>query len=93
VIYGGAYRNNTLCAVDTATGALTAIGTGNIEYVDFGSTDTGLYGLGRDENLYSIDPKTGAATLIGPTHIPFDGVLGMSSGGGLFVTHNNDRTR
>jgi hypothetical protein len=36
VIYGGAYHGNTLYSVNTSTGALTGIGTGNISYADFG---------------------------------------------------------
>jgi hypothetical protein len=90
-IYGGGYRGSTRYSVNTSTGALTAIGTGNINYGDFGSTTTGLYGFGTDQNLYSIDPKTGAATKLGPTEVPFSSVFGMSSGSStLYVTHDDN---
>ena len=91
VIYGGAYRGDTLYSINTSTGALTPVGTGNITYGDFGSTTTGLYGFGMDLALYSIDPNTGAAIKIGQTSVPFNGVVGMSSGSSsLYVTHDND---
>ena len=92
VIYGGAYHGNTLYNVNTSTGALTAIGTGNIgnNYLLFGSTTMGLYGIGWDDVLYSINPASGAATQIGWTGIPTGTVMGMSAGGNtLYVTTNN----
>ncbi len=91
-IYGGAYHGNTLYSIDTSTGALTAIGTGNIgsNYLLLGSTTSGLYGMGWNDVLYSIDPATGAATEIGSTGLPIGGVMGMSAGGNtLYVTYNN----
>ena len=42
VIYGGEYHGNTLYSVNTSTGALTVVGTGNISYGGFGSTTSGL---------------------------------------------------
>jgi hypothetical protein len=90
-IYGGSYHGTTLYGVNTATGALTAIGAGVIGrgYVDFGSTLSGLYGVGWDGNLYSINPLTGAATLIGPTGLVPGGVMGMSAGSNaLYLTQN-----
>jgi outer membrane protein assembly factor BamB len=91
LIYGGAYHGNTLYSVDTSTGALLPIGTGNLTYGDFGSTTSGLYAFGGDGNLYSINPATGAATEIGPTGLSFGGiVMGMSSGSNtLYLTQNN----
>jgi hypothetical protein len=53
VIYGGAYHGNTLYSVNTSTGALTAIGTGNVDYADFGSTTSELYAFGLNGDLYS----------------------------------------
>lgn len=92
VIYGGGYHGNTLYSINASTAALTAIGTGNIgnNYLLFGSTTSGLYGIGWNDVLYSIDPATGAATQIGSTGLPIGGVMGMSSGGNtLYVTSNN----
>ena len=78
VIYAGDDHGNTLYRVDTSTGALTAVGTGNIGngYALIGSTTSGLYALGWDDALYSINPATGAATETGPTGIPFGTVMG-----------------
>src|SRR5437588_7434143 len=69
VIYGGDYHGKTLYSINTSTGVLTAIGTGNIgnNYLLFGSTSSGLYGIGWNDVLYSINPATGAATEIGST--------------------------
>jgi hypothetical protein len=91
LIYGGAYHGNTLYRIDTTTGALVPIGTGNLSYGDFGSTTSGLYAFSGDGNLYSINPATGAATQIGPTGLSFGGiVMGMSSGSStLYLTQNN----
>jgi hypothetical protein len=83
VIYGAAYRGSTLYSINinTSTGPLTTIGTGNIAYGGFGSTTSGLYAFGLDGDLYSIDPTNGVATDIGPTGLSFGGtVMGMSSG-------------
>jgi hypothetical protein len=92
-IYGGSYHGNTLYSVNTTTGALTDIGTGNVGggYGDFGSTTSGLYAFGGDGNLYSINPASAAATLIGPTGLSFGGiVMGMSSGSSsLYLTQND----
>jgi hypothetical protein len=91
VVYGGLRFGDVLYRINTSTGALTEVGTGNISYGDFGSTTSGLYGFGTDSNLYSINPHTGAATLIGPTSVPFGGVFGMSSGGDtIYATHDDD---
>jgi hypothetical protein len=91
VIYGGDYHGSMLYSVNTSTGALTAIGTGNISYGDFGSTTAGLYAFGDNGDLYSINPTNGAATDIGATGLSFGGiVMGMSSGSStLYLTQNN----
>jgi hypothetical protein len=88
VIYGGA--SDTLYSINTSTGALTAIGTGNVSYGDFGSTTSGLYAFGPNGDLYSINPANGAATDIGPTGLSFHGpVMGMSSGSdSLYLAQN-----
>jgi YVTN family beta-propeller protein len=91
IIYGAADGGSTLYSVNTSTGALTAIGTGNIVYRGFGSTTSGLYAFGANGDLYSINPANGAATDIGPTGLSFGGiVMGMSSGSStLYLTQNN----
>jgi PEP-CTERM motif len=93
VIYGGAYTGgaNTLYSINTTTGALTVIGSGAIQYGIFGSTTSGLFAFGRNDNfLYSIDSATGAATKIGPTGLLFSGVMGMSAGSStLYLTQND----
>jgi hypothetical protein len=72
VLYGGlsytdAVVGNNLYRINVATGALTNLGSGSVLYNDFGSTLTGLYGIGTDGNLYSVNPSNGADTLIGAT--------------------------
>jgi hypothetical protein len=92
VIYGAPDHGNTLYTVNTSTGALTAIGVGNIGggYALLGSTTTGLYALGWDDALYSINPVTGAATELGSTNVAFGTVMGISTGSDtLYVTTNN----
>src|ERR1022692_585919 len=66
-------QNGLLYSVNTATANLTLIGgvTGNPALVTFGSTTTGLYGVGNTGSftvatLFSINPQTGAVTEIGP---------------------------
>jgi uncharacterized protein (TIGR03437 family) len=65
-------QNGLLYSVNTSDASLTLIGglTGN-NLATFGSTTTGLYGLGNASSsevttLYSINPQTGAITAIGP---------------------------
>jgi hypothetical protein len=91
IIYGGVDGGSTLYSVNTSTGALTTIGTGNIVYRGFGSTTSGLYAFGANGDLYSINPANGVATDIGPTGLAFGGiVMGMSSGSNtLYLTQNN----
>jgi hypothetical protein len=91
IIYGGVDGESTLYSVNTSTGALTTIGTGNIVYGGFGSTTSGLYAFGANGDLYSINPANGAATDIGPTGLSFGGTaMGMSSGSStLYLTQNN----
>jgi hypothetical protein len=90
-IYGGVEGGSTLYRVNTANGALTAIGSGNMNYWDTGSTLSGLYALGTDGYLYSINPSTGATTSIGS--IGFSkgavGTIGLSTNSGtLYLTVN-----
>jgi hypothetical protein len=65
-------QNGLLFSVSTSNGSVTQIGgiTGN-NLATFGSTTTGLYGLGSSGSqsvatLFSINPQTGALTAIGP---------------------------
>jgi uncharacterized protein (TIGR03437 family) len=66
-------QNGLLYSVNTANANLTPIGgvTGTPNLATFGSTTTGLYGLGSTGSfdvatLFSINPQTGAMTAIGP---------------------------
>jgi len=66
-------QNGLLYSVNTANANLTLIGgvTGTPNLATFGSTTTGLYGLGGTGSfsvatLFSISPQTGAITAIGP---------------------------
>ena len=66
-------QNGLLYSVNTANANLTLIGgvTGTPNLASFGSTTTGLYGLGSTGSLtvatlFSINPQTGAMTAIGP---------------------------
>jgi len=66
-------QNGLLYSVNTANANLTLIGgvTGTPVLVTFGSTTTGLYGVGNTGSqtvatLFSINPQTGVMTAIGP---------------------------
>ncbi len=66
-------QNGLLYSVNTANANLTLIGgvTGTPNLASFGSTTTGLYGLGSTGSqtvatLFSINPQTGAIAAIGP---------------------------
>jgi uncharacterized protein (TIGR03437 family) len=66
-------QNGLLYSVNTTNANLTLIGgvTGTPNLATFGSTTTGLYGLGSTGSfdvatLFSINPQTGAVTAIGP---------------------------
>ncbi len=73
-LYTAAFTGSTLYQVNLANGALTAVGSGSLQYYGLGSTTSGLYALatyaGTNNvplfNLYSVDPSSGAATLVGP---------------------------
>ena len=80
-------QNGQLYSVNTATANITLIGgvIGNIPLVTFGSTTTGLYGIGNTglqtvATLFSINPQTGAMTVIGPL-----GTSAVPNGGGAYV--------
>ena len=65
-------QNGLLYSVNTSNASLTLIGGINGHpLVTFGSTTTGLYGVGNTGSftvatLFSINPETGAMTTIGP---------------------------
>ncbi len=66
-------QNGLLYSVNTTNANLTLIGgvTGTPNLATFGSTTTGLFGLGSTGSfdvatLFSINPQTGAMTAIGP---------------------------
>jgi uncharacterized protein (TIGR03437 family) len=66
-------QNGLLYSVNTTNANLTLVGgvTGTPNLASFGSTTTGLYGLGSTGDvdvatLFSINPQTGAITAIGP---------------------------
>lgn len=80
---GPALGNPSLYRVNPSTGQLTPITTSPaVNYLEFGSTLTALYGIDGGFNLYSIDPLTGAYTAIGPTGLsfPLTDYFGMSTG-------------
>jgi hypothetical protein len=72
----------TLYAVNPANGSLSSVGNSGIAYDDLGSTLTGLYATGVDNNLYSLNATTGAATLIGATGLTIGDFVGLSDNSG-----------
>lgn len=73
-LYAESYNaTGTLYSVDTSSGALTAIGNSNVFFAGgFGSTLTGLYGVGYASggstlDVFSIDAANGSATDLGST--------------------------
>ncbi len=73
-LYAESYNGNgTLYSVNTSNGALTAIGNSGVDYLGgFGSTLTGLYGVGVASggstlDLFSINASNGSATDLGST--------------------------
>lgn len=83
--YGGLDGGTALYEVNESNGALTFIGDGSVDYRDFGSTTSGLYGLayGSDGtyDLFSVNAATGADTEIGATGLSIGGLIGMSAAG------------
>jgi uncharacterized protein (TIGR03437 family) len=80
-------QNGLLYSVNTANANLTPIGgvTGTPALVTFGSTTTGLYGVGNlgsqtVATLFSINPQTGTMTAIGPL-----GAGAVPNGGDAYV--------
>jgi Abnormal spindle-like microcephaly-assoc'd, ASPM-SPD-2-Hydin len=80
LLYGGYYGGATLYQVNPANGSLTSIGTGTFDYVEFGSTTSGVYGFDGSLNLFSINTTTGADTLIGSMGLVVAGTTGASTG-------------
>jgi hypothetical protein len=78
----------TLYTINTATGALTAVGTDNtFNPIGFGSTLTGLYGLEENNlgkfDLFSINSATAMATDLGPTGLALGGDYTLSTNSGI----------
>jgi len=80
-------QNGLLYSVNTSTANLTPIGgvTGTPNLVTFGSTTTGLYGVGNTGSqtvatLFSINPQTGTMTAVGPL-----GAGAIPNGGDAYV--------
>jgi len=80
-------QNGLLYSVNTANANLTLIGgvTGTPNLATFGSTTTGLYGVGNTGSqtvatLFSINPQTGTMTAIGPL-----GASAVPNGGDAYV--------
>ncbi len=90
ILYAAQTNGDTLYQVDQGNGNLIAMGTGNIVYVAFGSTTTGLYALDPTNYLYSI-VATGDAKPIGQTGIPLGGrTLAMSTDGSQLYAATDD---
>jgi hypothetical protein len=92
-VYGVATHGHQLYAINTATGAATAVGAPTaVDYEGLGSTSSGLYAFSYgDHNLYSVDAATGAASLLGPTGVPTTNNFGFSTGSAtLYELHDGD---
>jgi hypothetical protein len=73
-LYAESYNSTgTLYTVNTSNGSLTAVGNSGVDFLGgFGSTLSGLYGLGYSSggttlDLFSINASTGSATDLGST--------------------------
>jgi hypothetical protein len=80
-LYAGINTGTNFYQVNPANGSLTFIGNSGVSIVATGSTTTGVYELGFDDNLYSVNLTNGALTLIGNTGIPILSPVGMSANG------------
>ncbi len=90
LLYGGIYGGTTLYQVNPSNGSVTTVGTSDFDYVEFGSTTTGVYGFDSSLNLYSVNTTTGASTLIGSTGVTVSGTTGASTGSAtLYFTNGS----
>lgn len=67
-LYASSYQTpaGILYTLNTTDGLLTPVSAGSgVDYVDFGSTLTGLFAVDNNSNLWSLNPTTGAATRSG----------------------------
>jgi hypothetical protein len=80
-LYAGINTGTNFYQVNPVNGALTFIGNSGVSIVATGSTTSGVYELGFDDNLYSVNLANGALTLIGNTGIPLGSPTGMSANG------------
>jgi hypothetical protein len=93
LLYGGIYGGDTLYQVNPANGSATSVGTSGFDYVEFGSTTSGVYGFDSSLNLYSVNTTTGASTLIGSTGLTISGTTGASTGSStLYFTNGSPAT-
>jgi hypothetical protein len=81
MLYGASLNADVLYTINPASGAVTTVGNSGISYDDFGSTTTGFFAVGQNDNLYSVNSATGTAALIGSTGIPLGGFRGLSTNG------------
>lgn len=99
-LYTAPFTGNTLYQVSPTNGAVTAVGSGSVQYYGLGSTTSGLYALGAYTsanngplfNLYSVDPSSGAATLVGPVgSVGPSSAWSLSTGSStLYLTDNSN---
>jgi hypothetical protein len=94
-LYAESYNTTgTLYTVNTSNGALTAVGNSGVDYLGgFGSTLTGLYGVGYASggstlDLFSIDPSNGSATDLGSTGLTLGSWRDLSTNSGTLYFGN-----
>ena len=80
-LYAGVNTSTGFYQVNPVNGSLTFIGNSSEPIVATGSTISGVYELGFDDNLYSVNLTNGALTLIGSTGISLTSPVGMSANG------------
>ena len=77
VIYGGAYRGDTLYSINTFNRRAHTGRYGQYHLRRFRINDDGIIRVWYKLALYSIDPNTGAAIKIGQTSVPFNRMVGI----------------
>jgi hypothetical protein len=90
-LYAEGRTSATLYQINTSTGALTSVGSTSVDFVDIGSTLSGLFGLDSSGNLYSINAATGTSTLLGSTGLTIGSNYSLSNGSStLFFANGSD---
>lgn len=91
--YGADYSNMTLVNIDTATGAITTIGSMGVVMngLAYDPVSDLLYGV-SSTGLYSIDTLTGTVTLIGEANVASSTFINLacSPSGKLYSVNMND---